>query len=249
MAVRVLLVDDAADVRRLVRTALRLRGGFEIVGEAASGMQAVDLARRLQPDVAVLDLGLPDIAGEDVLTRLGVDSPHTKVVIFSGNQPADQAWFAARVAGYVLKDDELERLIDLLEAVGNRVGTEVTLDLPLELTSVARARRFLETTFADWGVTEDLAEQALIVVSELVTNALTHARSGCQVRLAMTESAVRIAVVDHGEGTPDPQPFSSTRSHGRGLHIVGALSTVWGVDRAPEGKMVWADMSRATSGP
>ena len=62
MTVRVLLVDDVADVRRLVRVALRFHGGFEVVGEARAGMQAIELADRLRPDVVLLDLGLPDLS-------------------------------------------------------------------------------------------------------------------------------------------------------------------------------------------
>jgi hypothetical protein len=76
---------------------------------------------------------------------------------------------------------------------------------------------------------------------------VTHARSGCEVRLAVDDAAVRIAVVDRGTGTPDPKPFSASQPHGRGLHIVGALSSAWGVDDMPDGKIVWAEMSRSAS--
>ncbi|HEU4548006.1 MAG TPA: response regulator, partial [Microlunatus sp.] len=63
MGIRVLLVDDVIAVRSLLRTALRVRGGFEVLGEAGDGGEAVRLAGSLQPDLIVLDLGLPDIAG------------------------------------------------------------------------------------------------------------------------------------------------------------------------------------------
>jgi CheY-like chemotaxis protein/anti-sigma regulatory factor (Ser/Thr protein kinase) len=242
---RVLLVDDAADIRRLVRTALRFRGGFEVVGEAGSGREAVELARGLQPDVVVLDLGLPDIAGEDVLTHIRADAPLSKVVVFSAHDARDRAWFTARVAGYVLKDADLDFLVDLLESVGSRGGEQTTIDLPAQATSVAQAREFVASTFAVWGIPADTIDDALVVVSELVTNAVTHAGSACQVRLAVDKVAVRISVLDNGAGTPDPQPFSDTKPHGRGLHIVGALSSAWGVDRVPQGKLVWAEMSRA----
>jgi CheY-like chemotaxis protein/anti-sigma regulatory factor (Ser/Thr protein kinase) len=243
--VQVVLVDDAEDVRRLVRTALRFRGGFEVVGEAGSGAEAVELAQRLRPDLVVLDLGLPDIAGEDVLTRIRADSPRTNVVIFSGRDVRDRAWFEERVAGYVLKDADLDFLVDLLEKVGRRDG-EMTLELPRDLASVGRAREFVAGAFENWGVA-GLTDDALIVVSELVTNAVTHARSGCEVRLAVDDTAVRIAVADRGAGTPDPKPFSASQPHGRGLHIVGALSSAWGVDDLPDGKVVWAEMSRTAS--
>ena len=87
MSIAVLLVDDAQDVRRMVRTALRLRGGFEVVGEASSGAEAVRLADVLHPDIVVLDLGLPDIAGREVLTRIRGQSPGSRVVVFTGMDP------------------------------------------------------------------------------------------------------------------------------------------------------------------
>ena len=75
--IRVLLVDDVVEVRRLVRTSLRFRGGFEVVGEAADGAEAVQLADQLRPDVVVLDLGLPDMSGIDILEKVK-SNVHTK---------------------------------------------------------------------------------------------------------------------------------------------------------------------------
>ena len=242
---RVLLVDDADDIRRIVRTALRYHGGFEVVGEASNGEEAVTLAESLRPDVVVLDLGLPDIAGEEVLTRIRASSPATKVVVFSGLEASDRAWFEERVAGYVLKDAELDFLIETIERSGAQVD-EVSLDLPRDLASVSKARIFVADTLESRGLS-DVVDDALVVVSEFVTNAVTHADSGCVVRVGIDGSAVRIAVVDSGQGTPDPKPFTGDQPHGRGLHIVGALTRAWGVTEVPGGKMVWAEMSHAPS--
>jgi CheY-like chemotaxis protein len=243
MPVRVLLVDDADDIRRLVRTALRFHGGFEVVGEAANGEEAVTLAEQLQPDVVVLDLGLPDIAGEEVLTRIRASSPTTKVVVFSGIEASDRAWFEERVVGYVLKDADLDFLIEVIERSGTPTG-EVSLELMQDLSSVSKARVFVADTLEAHGLPQ-VVDDALVVVSELVTNAVTHAGSGCVVRVGIDRSAVRIAVEDSGRGTPDPKPFSGDQPHGRGLHIVGALARAWGVTEITGGKMVWAEMSLA----
>jgi CheY-like chemotaxis protein len=240
----VLLVDDAADIRRLIRTALRFRGGFEVVGEAATGAEGVDMAEQLDPDVVVLDLGLPDIAGRDVLARIRDRAPRSKVVIFSGGAEPDRAWFDEQADGYVLKDSALDALVDALETAGNRAGRQVALQLPAQLASVAQARAFLVETFATWGLAR-LADDGMLVVSELVTNAIRHAGTPCRLQLAADEAAVRIAVTDTGAGSPDPQPFSETESHGRGLRIIGAVSSAWGVDALPDGKIVWADLSRS----
>lgn len=237
-------MDDVPEVHQLVRTALRFRGGFDVVGEAEDGGEAVRLAEVLQPDVVVLDLGLPDIASHEVISRIRERSPASKVVIFSGIDAADRDWITEQVAGYVLKDTEVEYLVDLLESVGRRRATEAALDLAQHPTSVRKAREFVSRTLSEWDL-ERLVDDALLVVSELATNALTHADSACRVRLALTSATVRIDVLDTGAGTPEPQPASSTAEHGRGLHLVGALTSAWGLEVVPgEGKLVWAELTR-----
>src|SRR6478609_5182806 len=117
--IRVLLVDDVVEVRRLVRTSLRFRGGFEVVGEAADGAEAVRLASQLRPDVVVLDLGLPDIAGRDLLTRVRAAAPSAKIVVSSGLERADRAWIADHAAAMVHDDADLGYLVELLESVAS----------------------------------------------------------------------------------------------------------------------------------
>jgi DNA-binding NarL/FixJ family response regulator len=244
MTVRVLVVDDVLDVRRLVRTALRFRGGFEVVGEAADGTEAVRLAKSLQPDLIVLDLGLPDIAGRDVLSRLRLHAPRSRIVVFSGSDSEDRNWMRHHVEGYVLKDAQLDYLIDLLESVGQMHGADAALDLPLELSGVREARRFVSENLRQWEL-EPLLDDALLIVSELTTNAMTHAQSGCGVRLVLTPTTLRIEVADSGEGAPEPQPPSTTGESGRGVHLVAALTTAWGMEVIEgEGKLVWAELPR-----
>jgi CheY-like chemotaxis protein/anti-sigma regulatory factor (Ser/Thr protein kinase) len=242
---RVLLVDDVAEVRERVRGALGARVGFDVVGEAADGSEAVTLVAGLQPDIVVLDLGLPDLAGRDVLSRIRELSPTSKVVVFSGTEPADRAWIADQVEGFVLKDGDLDYLIELLEALGRPPERQASLPLPMEAASVARARNFVRGALSAWGLSS-LTPDVILVVSELVTNAITHGQSDCELRLSMTEAAMRIEVADHGAGTPDPRRTDDSAEHGRGLHLVSALSTAWGVQVAPDGgKLVWAELARA----
>lgn len=249
MPIRVLLVDDVVEVRRLVRTSLRFRGGFEVVGEAADGAEAVRLAEQLRPDVVVLDLGLPDIAGREVLSRVRAHAPQSKVVVFSGLETPDRAWIRDHSEGFVLKDADLGYLVELLEAVGSP-DNQATLDLPHDLSSVATARRFVEQRLAEWGIA-GLSDDAQLVVSELAANALTHAGSSYRLRLSATPMALRIEVDDAGAGTPEPQPLTETEEHGRGLHLVDALAASWGMESGDGGgKRVWAELAlpaRATA--
>ena len=173
--VRVLLVDDAPEARRLVRTALRFSGGFEIVGEAATGVAAITLVDELEPDLVVLDLGLPDITGRAVLSQVREQRPGIKVVIFSGTEPEDRAWWDANAQGYVLKDSDLDYLVTLLESVSRpEAHTDAVLDLPQDLSSVRAARRFVRKILTEWGL-QPLMDDAQLVVSELAANAITHA--------------------------------------------------------------------------
>src|ERR1700754_3688802 len=90
-----------------------------------------------------------------------------------------------------------------------------------------------------------VVDDALLVVSELAANAITHAASDYRVRLASTPWSLRIEVRDGGQGTPEPQPQSLTNEHGRGLLMVAAIASSWGIERS-EGrrKLVWAELTR-----
>src|SRR5664279_430974 len=175
---RVLIVDDAADMRSWVTRALHARGTFEVVGEAENGAQAVALAASVPHDIVVLDLGLPDLAGHEVLARIREVSPDSKVVVFSGGDLKDQFGTAPRVEGYVLKSLGIRYLLDLLESLGARPAEHATLEGLTDAASVGRAREFVEMTLARWDTGID-PDDAMIVTSELVANAITHARSSC----------------------------------------------------------------------
>jgi DNA-binding NarL/FixJ family response regulator len=246
VAIRVLLVDDVPDVRRLVKTALRFRGVFTVVGEASTGADAIALTEHLRPDIVVLDIGLPDLAGQEVLTRIRRLNPTTKVVVFSGTEPRDSAGIASRVDGYALKDSQLDYLVELLETVGKQRTGQTALRLGASLTSAREARAFTQSALTEWAVAAEIVDDVLLVVTELVNNAVTHALSGCELRISVSPLSLRIEVIDQGSGTPDPLPPSATRNHGRGLHLIDALTAAWGYEPIESGgTMVWAELLRS----
>ena len=107
-AIRVLIVDDHAVVREGLRTFLELQDGIEVVGEAADGLQALDQAAALAPDVILMDLVMPRLDGVAAMRKLRERSPASRVIVLtsflddSRLMPALQAG----AAGYLLKDVE-----------------------------------------------------------------------------------------------------------------------------------------------
>lgn len=241
MVAQVLLVDDVPEVRGLVRTALRLRRGFEVVGEAADGAEAIRLTEALRPDIVVLDLSLPDLAGQELLTQIRRRSAGSQVVVYTGTDPAERGWYEDNAAGFVEKDTHVDRLVDVLETLGHHTPVEATVDFPRTPASAGAARHFVADKLREWKL-DPILDAALLVTSELAANAVVHADSSLRLRLSLGARTLRIDIMDSGRGTPEPQPRSSTEEHGRGLLLVAAMSAAWGIEEVTEGKTVWAEL-------
>jgi CheY-like chemotaxis protein/anti-sigma regulatory factor (Ser/Thr protein kinase) len=248
VAVTVLLVEDVSELRSVLRQSLQLRGGFEVVAEAGDGAAAIVAAARHQPDLVVLDLGLPDIAGQEVLTRLRAVAPAAQVVVYTGSITPDRLHVAEHVEGFVTKQQDIGQLIAVLVGLDRRRYDTATVDLGPQPADVPTARRFLTEQCRSWGC-GDLLDDAQVVVTELVTNALLHAGTSCELRAGLTDRALRLQVTDYGPGMPDPRAADDRAEHGRGLLLVSALCVAWGVEALPGGgKVVWAELLRAAAG-
>lgn len=116
-------------------------------------------------------------------------------------------------------------------------------ELPRALTSVAEARAWLGKTLTGWDVPEDTIEDAVLLVSEVVTNALVHnAGTGVTaVTAAWWHGHLRITVSDPDLQIPVPDLVDD--EHGRGLMIVSMLATRWGETKTLTGKVVWVEMT------
>ena len=122
---RFLLVDDHRDFRRQARALLESEG-ICVVGEAGDGISAVDEAATLQPDVVILDIGLPDIDGFEVARRLAALETPPLVILISSREAATYGTRVAlsRTAGFVRKDDlSAATLGALVPVVGCRPTT------------------------------------------------------------------------------------------------------------------------------
>jgi DNA-binding NarL/FixJ family response regulator len=114
---RVLLVDDAEDIRMLLGMAMKKHGGLTVVGEAADGVEAVQLASELQPDLVMLDLAMPRMDGLEALPLIRAAVPDVRVIVLSGfNQSAlaDKA-IEAGADHYVAKGGSIRVLLELVE--------------------------------------------------------------------------------------------------------------------------------------
>jgi DNA-binding NarL/FixJ family response regulator len=111
----ILLVDDHPLTRDGL-AALLDGHGFDVVGQASDGLEAIDLARELQPDVVLLDLSMPGMGGLDALPRLRNEAPACEVVVLTASGDEDNLLAAIRggAAGYLLKTEPPERLVDFL---------------------------------------------------------------------------------------------------------------------------------------
>ncbi|MBK5222255.1 MAG: response regulator [Acidimicrobiia bacterium] len=240
---RVLLVDDDADMRGLLRAVLDASPTLEVVGEAHDGESALERAAIDRPDIVVLDLGLPDIAGRDVLTRLRALDAEIRVVIFTADEDARHEMQTLGAVDVVPKSDEIGRLVSVVEAVQARDPEMVaSTHLAAERSSPIAARRFV-VGFLAQRECDHLIDDAVLVVSELVTNAVVHARSTSDLTLHLRPGVLRIEVTDRGAGTPNPRSPGAHETGGRGLQIVSALAGAWGIDPTPAGKVVWVEMA------
>ncbi len=123
---------------------------------------------------------------------------------------------------------------------------DVSASFPRDVSAVGSARAWLTHHLTAFGVGSAATDDAVLVISELVTNALRHGDGPVQARCTIDGRLLRLAVTDAGEALPILQSPDPTRVGGLGLQIVDQLSVDWGVSSAPGGKTVWAMLEPRT---
>ena len=117
--VRILLADDHELVRRGIRGLLRSRSGWRVIGEAANGREAVEKVNKLRPDVAIVDVSMPELDGLQVTRQIRDTSPNTEVVVLTMHESDQMVRRVLSVGalGYVLKSDLAANLVKAVKAV------------------------------------------------------------------------------------------------------------------------------------
>lgn len=116
---RILLAEDHEVVREGVHRLVERHPGWEICGEAADGRAAVALAEILQPDIAILDLGMPELNGLEAARQIKKISSHTELLFFTGEESEKliHAAFEAGARSYIVKSDMNQHLVAAIEAL------------------------------------------------------------------------------------------------------------------------------------
>lgn len=133
---RILIADDHGLVRRGARGVLNSRHGWRVVGEAANGREAVEKTIKLKPDVAIIDLSMPELDGVEVVRQVREAAPETKVLVLTMHESDQMVKRAldAGAHGYILKSDLTECLAKAVKAVaeGKRFLTPKISEIVLE---------------------------------------------------------------------------------------------------------------------
>jgi DNA-binding NarL/FixJ family response regulator len=167
---RLLIVDDHEVVRQGLVALLDRREGFQVVAEAGNVAEAIEQARRYEPDIVVMDIRLPDGSGIEACREIRAELPGTRVVMLT-SYPDEEAVLSAIVAGaagYLLKQVRARDLVAALEAVGRG---ESLLDPAVTEKVLERVRRI-----ATGGQNDELAlltsqeQKILMLVAEGQTN-------------------------------------------------------------------------------
>jgi two-component system nitrate/nitrite response regulator NarL len=118
-AARVLIVEDFPAFRRFICSTLSGRSDLRVIAEVSDGLEAVQKAAKLKPDLILLDIGLPTISGIQVVRQIRKLSPESKIVFVSQESSADvvEEAFSTGAWGYVVKAKAASQLLAVVEAV------------------------------------------------------------------------------------------------------------------------------------
>jgi DNA-binding NarL/FixJ family response regulator len=187
--IRILLVDDQPLFRRAIATLIDSQAGMEVVGEAENGLEAVEKAHALRPDIVVMDVEMPVMNGVEAVRLISSQLPSIKVVMLTVSESEDYLFDAIRngAHGYLLKDLRPEQLYDLLRAV-MRNETPLSPAIAGRLLNEFRGREVVRSVPAAEGESPGLTRREVEIL-KLVADGLSNKEIGS--RLSITEGTVK----------------------------------------------------------
>jgi len=211
MNIRVVVADDFPLVREGVARALSDDPALEVVGQATTGREAIELAKKLRPDVMILDLRMPDLGGLEVLDKLRNTQPQIRVIVMTASEQASTLLdaIAAGAAGYLSKrttGEELRQAVITAHGGGSVITPALASHLLKEFSSSARGEqsyvRPLQGRELDvlrlvvQGKTDNEIGKELFISPRTVQNHLTRIRekTGLRRRSELTRWAVEHAI-------------------------------------------------------
>jgi two-component system NarL family response regulator len=211
MKIRVVVADDFPLVREGVARALNHDPALEVVGQATTGKEAIELAEELRPDVMILDLRMPDLGGLAVLDKLRTTNPEIRVIVMTASEQASTLLdaIAAGAAGYLSKrttGEELRQAVITAHGGGSVITPALASHLLKEFSSSARGEqsyvRPLQGRELDvlrlvvQGKTDNEIGKELFISPRTVQNHLTRIRekTGLRRRSELTRWAVEHAI-------------------------------------------------------
>jgi anti-sigma regulatory factor (Ser/Thr protein kinase) len=164
------------------------------------------------------------------------------------SEPFPRAWAALRASGLLDRSSAGDVVTVPLSAEPATEDLAAELVVDSDPAEVRKVRRWLDGTLAGWSA-EDLSEVATFALSEVLTNAILHAPGDLRIRAELQPGALHVAVWDRVADLPDPRRHTDDSLSGRGLELVEAMVSRWGVSPLPDGggKAVWFEVDR--SGP
>jgi len=142
LAYRILIADDHEIVRRGLRAIVSAQGDWQVIGEALTGRQAVEEARRLKPDLVIMDISMPELNGLEATRQILKELPTVEVLILTMNESEQMARevLDAGARGYMLKSDAGRDLVAALEALRNHKPYFTTRVSEMVLTGYLRGK-------------------------------------------------------------------------------------------------------------
>lgn len=212
MAIRLLVVDDSRLFRDGLCSLLRSEPRIEVVGQAATGRQAVDLARELRPDVIAMDISLQGLNGIEAARQLRAEWPHARIVFITAcsDGPYVTRAVAAGAAGYVLKDSTFDEVVQaILVAAQDQtylspIVAERLMEVcrnpergqgPRELDGLSPRQREVLQLVAEGSTTKEIASQLHVSAKTVETHRqMVMDKLGLHSVAGLTKFAIRAGV-------------------------------------------------------